>query len=45
MVEGVENEADLAAARAAGATVFQGFAFSRALPGSAYQVPFIASKG
>jgi EAL domain-containing protein (putative c-di-GMP-specific phosphodiesterase class I) len=37
VVEGVENEEDLVAARAAGATLFQGFAFSRALPGSAYQ--------
>jgi EAL domain-containing protein (putative c-di-GMP-specific phosphodiesterase class I) len=37
VVEGVENEADLAASRAAGATLFQGFAFSRALPGSAYR--------
>jgi EAL domain-containing protein (putative c-di-GMP-specific phosphodiesterase class I) len=37
VVEGVENGDDLAAARAAGATLFQGFAFSQALPGSAYQ--------
>jgi EAL domain-containing protein (putative c-di-GMP-specific phosphodiesterase class I) len=37
VVEGVENEEDLAVSRAAGATLFQGFAFSRALPGSAYQ--------
>jgi EAL domain-containing protein (putative c-di-GMP-specific phosphodiesterase class I) len=44
VVEGVENEEDLAAARAAGATLFQGFAFSRALPGSAYRDPLAASK-
>jgi EAL domain-containing protein (putative c-di-GMP-specific phosphodiesterase class I) len=43
VVEGVENEADLAASRAAGATLFQGFAFSRALPGSAYRDASAAS--
>jgi EAL domain-containing protein (putative c-di-GMP-specific phosphodiesterase class I) len=44
VVEGVENEADLAASRAAGATLFQGFAFSRALPGSAYREASAASE-